>query len=95
MAAASKDTTPASRLALIGTVGIVITIVTVLLLQVLYYRGENAQFEAKVLRVPYHEKVETLAAQQAELDSYGWVDRETGTVHVPIEQAMREVAERH
>ncbi|HKX46497.1 MAG TPA: hypothetical protein VJP77_07330 [Planctomycetota bacterium] len=95
MAAAARDTTPASRLALIGTVGVVITIVTVLLLQVLYYRGENAQFRSKVVEVPYHEAVEVLGAQRAELAGYGWVDREAGTVHVPIEDAMREVAERY
>ncbi len=27
------------------------------------------------------------------LESYGWVDRRAGTVHVPIEQAMKRVAE--
>ena len=27
--------------------------------------------------------------QQAVLNSYGWVDRQNGTVHIPIEQAMK------
>ena len=32
------------------------------------------------------------AAQRRVLESYGWVDRQRGIVHIPIEQAMREVA---
>ena len=32
------------------------------------------------------------AAEQRALTSYGWVDRQAGTVHIPIDQAMRDVA---
>jgi hypothetical protein len=32
------------------------------------------------------------AAAEARLESYGWVDRQKGVVHIPIEQAMRQVA---
>lgn len=28
------------------------------------------------------------AAKERELESYGWVDREKGVVHIPVEQAM-------
>jgi hypothetical protein len=42
--------------------------------------------------------VQDLAAVQAEdqrlLSSYGWVDEQKGIVHVPIDVAMRKVAER-
>jgi hypothetical protein len=31
------------------------------------------------------------AARKAELESYGWVDRAKGTVHIPIEAAMERV----
>jgi len=34
------------------------------------------------------------AAQQQQLSSYGWVDRQAGVVHTPIEQAMDLVAQR-
>ena len=34
------------------------------------------------------------AAQDARLGSYGWVDRDKGVVHIPIEQAMRDLAAR-
>lgn len=33
-------------------------------------------------------------AEQQRLESYGWVDRQKGIVHIPIGQAMREIAER-
>jgi hypothetical protein len=33
--------------------------------------------------------------QLEKLSSYGWVDQGTGVVHIPIEDAMRIVAERN
>ncbi len=38
--------------------------------------------------------LEALRAQQRrELETYGWSERDSGYVHVPIEEAMRRVAE--
>jgi hypothetical protein len=34
------------------------------------------------------------ATEQKQLDGYGWVDRQEGTVHIPIERAMQLLAER-
>lgn len=34
------------------------------------------------------------AREDDQLDSYGWVDRAKGIVHIPIEQAMKDVAAR-
>lgn len=33
------------------------------------------------------------ATQEAELNSYGWVDRQKGVVHIPIERAMQLIAQ--
>jgi hypothetical protein len=33
-------------------------------------------------------------SEDARLGTYGWIDRDHGTVRIPIEQAMRIVAER-
>jgi hypothetical protein len=33
------------------------------------------------------------ATQQAELDSYGWVDRQKGVLHIPIDRAMELIAQ--
>lgn len=35
-----------------------------------------------------HGAPEMRTAQQKQLNSYGWVNREAGTVHIPIEKAM-------
>jgi hypothetical protein len=34
------------------------------------------------------------AAEEADLDSYGWVDRNSGTVRIPIDQAMQLLLQR-
>lgn len=34
------------------------------------------------------------AAKQERLTSYGWVDRAQGIVHIPIDEAMKRIAER-
>jgi hypothetical protein len=34
------------------------------------------------------------STEQAQLDGYGWVDRQAGTVHIPIERAMQLLVER-
>lgn len=34
------------------------------------------------------------ATERAQLDAYGWVDRDAGTVHIPIDRAMRMLVER-
>jgi len=34
------------------------------------------------------------ASEQKQLESYGWIDRDAGTVHIPIERAMSLLAQR-
>jgi hypothetical protein len=34
------------------------------------------------------------ATERQQLDGYGWVDRQTGIVHIPIDRAMQLLAER-
>ena len=34
------------------------------------------------------------AAEEADLESYGWIDRSSGTVHIPIDRAMQLLLER-
>jgi hypothetical protein len=34
------------------------------------------------------------ATERQQLDGYGWVDQQAGTVHIPIERAMQLLAER-
>jgi hypothetical protein len=47
-------------------------------------------------RLQESEPVDLAKLRQAEdslLNSYGWVDREKGIVHIPIDEAMRQLAE--
>lgn len=37
---------------------------------------------------------ELRAAEEANLDSYGWIDRKSGTVRIPIDRAMQLLLER-
>ena len=43
---------------------------------------------------PQNDLTHTQARDQELLNSYGWVDRRTGTVRIPIERAMDLLAER-
>lgn len=47
----------------------------------------------RLQRFPEVEGYEFRMQEAAALRSYGWVDRNAGTVHIPIEQAMRMVVE--
>lgn len=53
--------------------------------------AEETEFAEKVESRPYVELRELEASQANKLSSYGWVDEEAGTVHVPIEEGMRMV----
>ena len=44
--------------------------------------------------VPVRDLLEKRQAEERQLGSYGWVDREGGIVHIPIDQAMRLLVER-
>jgi hypothetical protein len=86
--AASPDSVPVARLAVIGFTGIVFTYISVLLLQALYYRETGLQWQEKVVSTETAEADGVLAGQQEALRSYGVVDREAGTYQIPVERAM-------
>jgi hypothetical protein len=48
----------------------------------------------RLQETPYDDVQMYLQAQQRALHQYGWVDRQRGVVHIPIERAMEIVAER-
>lgn len=43
---------------------------------------------------PWGDIAKLRATEQAQLDGYGWVDRQAGTVHIPIDRAMSLFIER-
>jgi hypothetical protein len=48
----------------------------------------------RLQQFPSNELYEFRSKEEAELHSYGWVDKNSGTVHIPIENAMRLMLER-
>ena len=50
--------------------------------------------EPRLQQFPSSELYEFRTKEDAELHSYGWVDKNAGTVHIPIEDAMRLMLER-
>jgi hypothetical protein len=48
----------------------------------------------RLQRVPANEIFEFRQRESRELNSYGWIDRNAGTVHIPIADAMRLTVER-
>jgi hypothetical protein len=50
--------------------------------------------EPRLQQFPRNELYEFRVKEEAELHSYGWVDKNAGTVHIPIEDAMRLMLQR-
>ncbi len=91
--AAAPDSVNTGKLAVIGFAGIVFTYICVLLLQGLYFREVDIQWNDKVVALPNKDADAVQAAQMQQLRSYAVVDEEAGTYQIPIEQAMEAVAE--
>lgn len=51
--------------------------------------------EPRLQPFPRNELFEFRVKEEAELHSYGWVDKNAGTVHIPIEDAMRLMLQRN
>jgi hypothetical protein len=50
--------------------------------------------EPRLQQIPSRDLYEFRTKEEAELHGYGWVDKNAGTVHIPIEDAMRLMLER-
>ncbi|HEX7967197.1 MAG TPA: hypothetical protein VF502_03185 [Stellaceae bacterium] len=91
------------RLAVIGLVGVVIFALVLLVPLVLRgaYPSAVEDVDRRQAVVPPAPELQTdppqdlrkfRAEEETRLNSYGWVDRGKGIVHIPIRQAMKEVA---
>jgi hypothetical protein len=50
--------------------------------------------EPRLQQIPSGDLYQFRTKEEAELHGYGWVDKNAGTVHIPIEDAMRLMLER-
>lgn len=77
----------------VGLISIVVTAVSVIAVQALYYSYAADETQRKVTEAPTADADSKLAEQIAKLSRYSWADREKGIVTVPIERAMRLVVQ--
>lgn len=82
----------AYRIAVVGVVGAVLVFAAIVWLQALFYRAERAEVERKTYSEAPEELSRVRAEQLEALNSYRWIDRESGVVSIPIERAMELVA---
>jgi hypothetical protein len=60
-----------------------------------YVRDKFKENNAPLLEVDERGQLRTFVLdQEKQLNSYGWVDQKAGVAHIPIDQAMRLIAER-
>lgn len=58
------------------------------------HEGPRLPPEPRLQRFPREDILNFRLAEEAALQSYGWADKETGAVRIPIQDAMRLVLER-
>ncbi len=79
--------------ATIAVISAVVVVVTIVLLQALFYQMQDREFERKVI-APKDLALEKMRAEQHDvLASYGWVDEEAGVTRIPVAQAMEIMVE--
>jgi len=93
----------ATRAVLLSGLGLLLLVATSLVVMHFYYRA-TVQRRVFVPPTPFaqprlqtSEKSELAAlqaSQRSALQSYAWVDRDKGIIAIPIDEAMRRIAER-
>lgn len=73
---------------LVGIVGLVLTMVLVLLLEVLYQRTTQAETYRKVVAEQPLELRQVQAQQLEQLNGYRWINEQEGIAAVPIDRAI-------
>lgn len=89
---AAYDDLNGKRITAISVISILVTAVTVLAVQVLYYAMAGFVDEQKVRSASYARQNRILEDQAKEVSSYG-IDKETGNVTVPVSEIMKKMVE--
>ncbi|EMB16276.1 hypothetical protein [Rhodopirellula europaea] len=87
---AAYDDLNVKRIAVISVISILVTAVTVLAVQVLYFAMADIVDGRKVQSASYTRQNAVLAEQSDEISRYG-VDPDTGNVTIPVEDAMKKM----
>ena len=87
---AAYDDLNGKRIATISVISILVTAVTVLAVQVLYFAMAGYVDDQKVRSANYGRQNRVLADQAEEISKYG-VDAETGKITVPVGDVMKKM----
>ena len=77
-----------STTVIVGVVGVALTVVIVILLEVLFQTTAESEFQRKVVSQQSQELQGLRATQLEQLNGYRWVDQNAGVATIPIERAM-------
>ena len=86
---AEKENLNIPMIVTVGLISVVVTAVSVIAVQALYYSYATNETQRNVIEAPTADADSKLAEQIAKLSRYSWTNREKGVVTVPIERAMR------
>jgi hypothetical protein len=89
----THDDTKNVRIVVFTAVGVVILVVLLVWLRSYFFLVRNETIYSSVLSVKNPKLTELRAKEDAELGSYGWVDRKKGIVRIPIDRAMELVVQ--
>lgn len=88
---ARYDDLNVSRIAVVGVISVVVTAVTALAVQVLFYAMALRTDAAKAASSRYERQQQFMEAQRVQLSDYG-VDPDTGMVTIPVDEAIDRLA---
>jgi len=80
-------------LAVIGVISAVLLLEIVVVVEAYVYHTQEEEIAAKQINNPSWELSQLISQQQAELNSYRWVDREKQRVSIPIDRAIKRYVE--
>ncbi|MGE3182024.1 MAG: hypothetical protein AB7N71_10365 [Phycisphaerae bacterium] len=79
---------PSGVTAFVGVIGVLLIVATVIGLDALYQYEDYKEVQTKKYEETYRERVRLQAEQRENIEQYA-VNKETGAVQIPIEDAMR------
>ncbi len=79
-----------AAIAVLGVVAVILLAEIVVVAQAYYYNLQEREIAAKQIAPPIWELADLRTAQQAELNSFRWADRDRLRVAVPIDLAIQQ-----
>jgi len=83
----------ASRIAILGFLGIIVILTIILLLEVVFYQVQAREHWIKDVNQPSVELSNLLHDQQVRLETYRWIDQKKKIVAIPIDRAINLVVD--